>query len=383
MFNIEVTVVFWIQESLVRLVDFASLALMLQDPASLFSQHLLLLPAQLILLSFSVRVEEGLDLVLMVMQFQLLLAHVWMSNLELNELIITVSLLLLDITLPLWERHLVLPATIVNIGRFIVLLLMHFSVILRRGFRLGWLLLFAAFALTWALSFALVFALVLALTLALTLRSRLRWLLVLDGRLGATVVLFRCSVIHWIIAKLALFVVIVMMLIFLALLIPFFHLFFEVLRSLLHRFIVIFLPFLLLLALLLVVFRVISLAVLLILRWFFLTLLAFLITVVCSVAVLILVVTLVAMVDVIAVLDSVAKVAVVGRFGIVAAVCTVDGMVDNVVLVVAMVVRLVVACRMVVVNIILSIVVAAMRRDYLLDVMDQRLHLQDKIASLH
>ena len=379
MFNIEVTVVFWIQESLVRLVDFASLALMLQHPASLFSQHLLLLPAQLILLSFSVRVEEGLDLVLMVMQFQLLLAHVWMSNLELNELIIAVSLLLLDITLPLWERHLVLPATIVNIGRFIVLLLMHFSVILRRGFRLGWLLLFAAFVLTWALSFALVFA----LTLALALRSRLLWLLVLNGRLGATIVLFRCSVIHWVIAKLALFVVIVMMLIFLALLIPFFHLFFEVLRSLLHRFIVIFLPFLLLFALLLVVFRVISLAVLLILRWFFLTLLAFLITVVSSVAVLILVVTLVAMVDMIAVLDSVAKVAVVGRFGIVAAVCTVDGMVDNVVLVVAMVVRLVVACRMVVVNIILSIVVAAMRRDYLLDVMDQRLHLQDKIASLH
>ena len=173
MFNIEVTVVFWIQESLVRLVDFASLALMLQDPASLFSQRLLLLPAQLILLSFSVRVEERLDLVLMVMQIQLLLAHVWVSNLELNELIIAVSLLLLDITLPLWESHLVLPATIVNIGRFIVLLLMHFSVILRRGFRLGWFLLFAAFAWTWALSFALVFTLVFALTLALTLWSRL------------------------------------------------------------------------------------------------------------------------------------------------------------------------------------------------------------------
>ena len=235
---------------------------MLQDPASLFSQHLLLLPAQLILLSFSMCVEEGLDLVNMVMQFQLLLAHVWMSNLELNELIITVSLLLLDFTLPLWECHLVLPATIVNIRRFKVLLLMHFSVILWRRFRLGRLLLFAAFALTWALSFALVFA----LTLALTLWSRLLWLLVLDGRLGATVILFWCSVIHWVIAKLTLLVVIVMMLIFLALLIPFFHLFFEVLRSLLHHFIVIFLPFLLLFALLLLVFRVIFLAVLLVLR---------------------------------------------------------------------------------------------------------------------
>lgn len=68
MFNIEVAVVFWIQESLIRLMDLASLALMLQDPASLFSQQLLLLPAQLILFSLSVRVEERLELVLMVMQ---------------------------------------------------------------------------------------------------------------------------------------------------------------------------------------------------------------------------------------------------------------------------------------------------------------------------
>ena len=173
-----------------------------------------------------------------------------MSNLELNELLITVSLLLLDITLPLRERHLVLPATIVNIGRFIVLL-MHFGIVLRCRFRLGWFLLFTAFGLTltWALSFALVFALTLALTLALW--SRLLWLLVLNGRLGATVVLFRCSVVHGIIAKLALLLIIVIMLIFLALLIPLLHLFFEVLASLLHRFIVIFLSSLLLFALLL------------------------------------------------------------------------------------------------------------------------------------
>ena len=68
MFNIEVAVVFWIQESLVRLMDLASLTLMLQDPASLFSQQLLLLPTQLVLFSLSVRVEERLELVLMVMQ---------------------------------------------------------------------------------------------------------------------------------------------------------------------------------------------------------------------------------------------------------------------------------------------------------------------------
>ena len=345
---------------------------MLQDPAPLFSQHLLLLSAQLILFSLSMRVEEWLDLVLVVMQFQLFLAHVWMSNLELTELLIRVPLLFFDFALPLWERHLVLPATVVNIGRLVVLMLL-FSLKLRCGFRLGWFLLLASFALTWAFFFALVFALTRTLTLALWFR--LLWLLVLNGRLGAAVVLFWCSVIHWLVAKLALFVIIVMMLILLALLIPFFHLFFEVLRSLLHRFFVIFLPFLLLFALQFVLFRVL-LVPLIVIR-FFLTPFAFLITLVSFVSMPVLVVTLVTMVDTIAVMNSVAWFAVIGRFGMV------DGMVDNMVLVVAMVVRFVITHRMVVVNVILGIVIAVTRCKYLVVVVNQRLHLQDQIASLH
>ena len=113
---------------------------MLKDPAALFSEQFLFFLAELPLFPLGVRVEEGLDLVLMVMELHLFLVHVRMSHLELLELIIGFPLLLVDLTLPLRERRLVLPPTIVYF-RCLIVLLLRLLIALLFSFVLGRLLL--------------------------------------------------------------------------------------------------------------------------------------------------------------------------------------------------------------------------------------------------
>ena len=131
MIDILITNVFRIKNPLVSLLKLAGLTLVLQDPTTLLSQRLLLLLAKLPRFLLSMRVKEGLHLVYMVMQLQLLRTHVRMSKFELCEPIIGVSLFRLDVTLPFWERLIVLPATVIYFWRFVQLWVLIINGVLR------------------------------------------------------------------------------------------------------------------------------------------------------------------------------------------------------------------------------------------------------------
>ena len=92
MINIFVTMVGWIQDEIVGLLDFLHLALMLHDGSLLFTEHLLLLflgaPGILLLMGM----EERLDLELVVVELQLIFAHIGVLASELG--ISKISLLL-------------------------------------------------------------------------------------------------------------------------------------------------------------------------------------------------------------------------------------------------------------------------------------------------
>ena len=92
MVNIFVTMVGWIQDEIVGLLDFLHLALMLHDGSLLFTEHLLLLflgaPGILLLMGM----EERLDLELVVVELQLIFAHIGVLASELG--ISKISLLL-------------------------------------------------------------------------------------------------------------------------------------------------------------------------------------------------------------------------------------------------------------------------------------------------
>ena len=131
MIDIVITIVSRVHYPLIRLLYLPRLSLMLQDSSTLLSQGLLLLLVELPGLLFGVRGEEGLDLVVMVVQLELLFAHVGVPRPELRKLGICVPLFLLDVALFLGEVLLVLPAAIVDFGSLIELLMVIMWLIMR------------------------------------------------------------------------------------------------------------------------------------------------------------------------------------------------------------------------------------------------------------
>ena len=124
MIDILIAIVFRVHNPLVRLLYLLRLTLMLQDSSTLLSQRLLLLLVQLPGLFFGVRGEERLDLVVMVVQLELLFAHVGVPRPELRKFGVRVPLLFLDVALLLGQGLLVLPAAIVGLGSLKELLLL-------------------------------------------------------------------------------------------------------------------------------------------------------------------------------------------------------------------------------------------------------------------
>ena len=122
--NITVTFKIWVHHLLVGCFKLTGLSLVFQDVTALFPQSLLRLFVQFPLLLVRMRVEEGLDLVVMVIQLELLLAHVDVAGAELGKLFICISLLLIDVALLVRKGLLVLPQAIVLLGRLIELLVM-------------------------------------------------------------------------------------------------------------------------------------------------------------------------------------------------------------------------------------------------------------------
>ena len=96
--NVTVTHVFGRHDLLVGLLNLTSFTFGFEDSATLLTRELLLLLLALPDLLLSLAVEEGLNLVLVMVQLKLLLAHVRVSDAEFFVLDVSVSLLVFDIT---------------------------------------------------------------------------------------------------------------------------------------------------------------------------------------------------------------------------------------------------------------------------------------------
>jgi len=106
--NIGVTLISRVHHSLVSLSQLSHLAFVLQDAATLLTHELLLLLLMLPGLFLSTRVEEWLNFVSLVVELELLLAHVGMLDVELGEALIGIHLSLINIALLLGKGLIVL-----------------------------------------------------------------------------------------------------------------------------------------------------------------------------------------------------------------------------------------------------------------------------------
>lgn len=98
-----------LHDCLVGFLNLTGLAIVSEHSATLFTHESLLLLLTLPELPLGLAVEEGLNLVGVVVQLKLLLAHVWVSKAELFVLLVGISLLTLDVTEHLGVLVLVLP----------------------------------------------------------------------------------------------------------------------------------------------------------------------------------------------------------------------------------------------------------------------------------
>ena len=121
MIDILITIIVWIHDAPVSLFYFPRFTFMLQDSFSLLSQCLFFLFLHLPFLLLGMCGEEWLNFVAMMVQFELVLTHVGVSRPELSVFGISVPLLLIYITLLLWQSLLILPASIIGLRSLIKL----------------------------------------------------------------------------------------------------------------------------------------------------------------------------------------------------------------------------------------------------------------------
>ena len=121
--NILVTHILRVHDPLVSLFNLAGFPLVLENATTLLSQRLFLLFMELPGLLLGVRVEKWLDLVEMMVELELFLAHVRVPRPELSKLFVGIFLLIFSITFLLGQVLIVLVVAEVLLGGLVELMM--------------------------------------------------------------------------------------------------------------------------------------------------------------------------------------------------------------------------------------------------------------------